>query len=175
MVAARGRGGSPREGEGRARRGEIDEPRWGWSCSLERNYPLRDRDEAAGTLREGGEATKGEGGGVVFTRHGCCWCCAVVAPSARAPVPFFVYCCPIERTDEPVSKHARRSPRMVRRTLFFFLSFSLLFFVFFSVNRRSPVCHALRRLVTRAVVFVVVVVVVSLMCVYLGSKDEGKG
>lgn len=116
MVGAVDRGKGARTVDG----GERVPVPVGRSCSLERNYPLRDRDEAANPSLGAREATNEGGGGVVFTRHGCCWCCAVVAPSARAPVPFFVYCCPIERTDEPVSKHARRSPRMVRRNFFLF-------------------------------------------------------
>lgn len=73
----------------------------GRRCSLERNYPPRDRDEAAVTPRGGERRSargrerkrKGEGrekgDGVVFTRHGCSRggvpCRAVVAPSSLVP------------------------------------------------------------------------------------------
>lgn len=92
----------------------------GRSQWLERNYPPSDSDVSS---RRGVGGRRGRGWrGVVFTRQGCWWCCAVVAASARALVPFLVYCCPIERADEPVSKHARRHPRMVRSLLTFFRS-----------------------------------------------------
>ncbi|XP_076241029.1 uncharacterized protein LOC143183391 [Calliopsis andreniformis] len=91
VVVARGRGGWPRE-EG-----------------SETTLRAIETDVVDGGV--GGGRGRGRRG-VVFTRQGCWWCCAVVAASARAPVPFLVYCCPIERTDEPVSKHARHHPRM---------------------------------------------------------------
>lgn len=123
VVAARGRVGYSREGaqrrngEGRARavfsgvaarRGETD-----GGTETER---VRGRD-AAVKSEEGG----GGGGGVVFTRHGCWCCCCCCCFCWRPGPPFFVYCCPIERTDdEPVFKPRARTNILVQPCFPFF-------------------------------------------------------
>lgn len=96
----------------------------GRRCSLERNYPPRDRDEAAVALegasggRRGGERERGrergKGDGVVFTRHGCSRggvpCRAVVAPSSLL-VPRY----PVLRRSSIVGQIERARPQQSER------------------------------------------------------------
>lgn len=125
---ARGRGGRAREGASRRHgRGERERECGvpvGRRCSLERNYPPRDRDEAAVALegasggRRGGERERGrergKGDGVVFTRHGCSRggvpCRAVVAPSSLL-VPRY----PVLRRSSIVGQIERARPQQSER------------------------------------------------------------
>lgn len=138
---ARGRGGRAREG-GSRRHGRGEREREcgvpvGRRCSLERNYPPRDRDEAAVTPRGGERRSargrerkrKGEGKGGRRSIHAArllarrcavpCRCCSFFS---RAPVPGsspFFNRWP-NRACPAATKRARLAPYPVRIIFFFF-------------------------------------------------------
>lgn len=139
---ARGRGGRAREGASRRHgRGERERECGvpvGRRCSLERNYPPRDRDEAAVTPRGGERRSargrerkrKGEGKGGRRSIHAArllarrcavpCRCCSFF--SSRAPVPGsspFFNRWP-NRACPAATKRARLAPYPVRIIFFFF-------------------------------------------------------
>lgn len=138
---ARGRGGRAREGASRRHgRGERERECGvpvGRRCSLERNYPPRDRDEAAVTPRGGERRSargrerkrKGEGKGGRRSIHAArllarrcavpCRCCSFFS---RAPVPGsspFFNRWP-NRACPAATKRARLAPYPVRIIFFFF-------------------------------------------------------